>query len=219
VRFWLDPPKTWWDYRFSRRRVWRWLSSGMLHRVVIVLMMETVRTSETLVSFYQTTRRNIPEDGHLRQTLFPSVASCALYCWLIYGFRVDLAALVIQGIRTLHCYRLWTSFQLSLYRIAESADRILPRSIVWGSLIFEELTSWSEVLLEKLLVSQLVQEISRRNPNVHCPFHKIQPQIAILCQMNPVHTLISFSLTINFSISSHLRLVARHWLLTKETRV
>jgi hypothetical protein len=29
-------------------------------------MMEAVRTSETSANFYQTTRRNIPEDRHLR---------------------------------------------------------------------------------------------------------------------------------------------------------
>jgi hypothetical protein len=29
-------------------------------------MMETARTSETLVNFYQTTRRYNPEDSHLR---------------------------------------------------------------------------------------------------------------------------------------------------------
>jgi hypothetical protein len=28
-------------------------------------MMEAVRTSETSVNFYQSTRRNIPEDSHL----------------------------------------------------------------------------------------------------------------------------------------------------------
>jgi hypothetical protein len=33
---------------------------------MIALMMETVRTSETLVNFYQTTRRYNPEDSHLR---------------------------------------------------------------------------------------------------------------------------------------------------------
>jgi hypothetical protein len=37
----------------------RWLSSGFL-------MMETARTSETLVNFYQTTRCYNPEDSHLR---------------------------------------------------------------------------------------------------------------------------------------------------------
>jgi hypothetical protein len=41
--------------------------------VEIALMMEAVSTSETSVSFYQTTRHNIPEDSHLhtrgRQTL------------------------------------------------------------------------------------------------------------------------------------------------------
>jgi hypothetical protein len=31
----------------------------------IVLMMEAVSTYETSVNFYQTTRRNIPEDSHL----------------------------------------------------------------------------------------------------------------------------------------------------------
>jgi hypothetical protein len=43
--------------RFSRRRVWRWLSSGLLRRVVgeIALMMKAARISETSVNFYQTT--------------------------------------------------------------------------------------------------------------------------------------------------------------------
>jgi hypothetical protein len=33
---------------------------------VIALLMEAARTSEALVNFYQTTRRNNPEDSHLR---------------------------------------------------------------------------------------------------------------------------------------------------------
>jgi hypothetical protein len=33
---------------------------------VIALMMEAVSTSETSVYFYQTIRRNIPEDSHIR---------------------------------------------------------------------------------------------------------------------------------------------------------
>jgi hypothetical protein len=33
---------------------------------LIALMMEAGRTSETLVNFYQTTRRNNPEESHLR---------------------------------------------------------------------------------------------------------------------------------------------------------
>jgi hypothetical protein len=32
----------------------------------LALVMEAVRTSETLVNFYQTTRRYNPEDSHLR---------------------------------------------------------------------------------------------------------------------------------------------------------
>jgi hypothetical protein len=35
-------------------------------RGVIALMLEAARTSETLVIFYQTTRRYNPEDTHLR---------------------------------------------------------------------------------------------------------------------------------------------------------
>jgi hypothetical protein len=34
--------------------------------VAIALMIEAARTSETLVHFYQTTRRYNPEDSHLR---------------------------------------------------------------------------------------------------------------------------------------------------------
>jgi hypothetical protein len=34
-------------------------------------MMEAVSTSETSVNFYQTTRRNIPEDSYLQDKQFP----------------------------------------------------------------------------------------------------------------------------------------------------
>jgi hypothetical protein len=47
--------------RFSRRWVRR--------RRAIALMMEAARTSETLVNFYQTTRRYNPEDSHLLRFL------------------------------------------------------------------------------------------------------------------------------------------------------
>jgi hypothetical protein len=43
----------------------------------IALMMEAVRTSETSVSFYQTARRNIPEDSHLHHV--PSRSLVAPY--------------------------------------------------------------------------------------------------------------------------------------------
>jgi hypothetical protein len=36
-----------------------------VHITLIALMMEEVNTSETSVKFYQTTRRNIPEEIHL----------------------------------------------------------------------------------------------------------------------------------------------------------
>jgi hypothetical protein len=44
--------------------------------LLIALMMEAVSTSETTVNFYQTTRRNIPEDSHLR------LVTC-LFSWLV----------------------------------------------------------------------------------------------------------------------------------------
>jgi hypothetical protein len=37
----------------------------LVHGLLIALMMEAASTSETSVNFYQTTRRNIPEDSHL----------------------------------------------------------------------------------------------------------------------------------------------------------
>jgi hypothetical protein len=37
-----------------------------MHGLLIALIMEAARTSETLVNFYQTTRRYNPEDSHLR---------------------------------------------------------------------------------------------------------------------------------------------------------
>jgi hypothetical protein len=36
-----------------------------MEKHLIALMMEAARTSETLVNFYQTTRRYNPEDSHL----------------------------------------------------------------------------------------------------------------------------------------------------------
>jgi uncharacterized membrane protein YraQ (UPF0718 family) len=53
-------------YLYKRLEGKKWPSSGMLRYVsLIVLMMETVSTSERSVNFYHTTRRNIPEDSHL----------------------------------------------------------------------------------------------------------------------------------------------------------
>jgi hypothetical protein len=41
-------------------------------RAMSTLMMEAVSTSETSVNFYDTTRRNIPEDSHLQKQISPS---------------------------------------------------------------------------------------------------------------------------------------------------
>jgi hypothetical protein len=42
-----------------------WYKRTNVSQVLAALMMEAASTSETLVNFYQTTRRNIPEDSHL----------------------------------------------------------------------------------------------------------------------------------------------------------
>jgi hypothetical protein len=57
-----------WDFRFSRRRVWR----------AITLTMEAVSTSETPVNFYQPTPCNIPEASRLRMHLVAEPNKTAL---------------------------------------------------------------------------------------------------------------------------------------------
>jgi hypothetical protein len=52
---------------------------------LIALMMEAASTSETLVNFYQTTRRHNPEDSHLRTRRREHLKSCIF----IYGLCSD----------------------------------------------------------------------------------------------------------------------------------
>jgi hypothetical protein len=40
------------------------LAASIIRATLIALMMEVVSTTETSVNFYQTTRRNTPEDSH-----------------------------------------------------------------------------------------------------------------------------------------------------------
>jgi hypothetical protein len=42
-----------------------WVVPASIISSMIALMMEAASTSETLINFYQTTRRNNPEDSHL----------------------------------------------------------------------------------------------------------------------------------------------------------
>jgi hypothetical protein len=44
-----------------------WVIASCFLVEVIALMMEAASTSETSVNFYQTTRRNNPEDSHLQE--------------------------------------------------------------------------------------------------------------------------------------------------------
>jgi hypothetical protein len=50
---------------------------------IIALMMEAVSTSETSATFYQTARRNIPEDSHL------NLASYSRECFSVIGYYMN----------------------------------------------------------------------------------------------------------------------------------
>jgi hypothetical protein len=64
--------------------------------LLIVLMMEAVSTSETSVNFYQTTRRNIPEDSfHIRRrenlkSHHLAVVYKMWYCSALFCHLIDL---------------------------------------------------------------------------------------------------------------------------------
>jgi hypothetical protein len=65
-----------WYFRFSPRRVRRWLSSGLLCCVVCSPDDGGVNTFETSAKLYQTTRRNIPEGHYYMQLISP--AECGI---------------------------------------------------------------------------------------------------------------------------------------------
>jgi hypothetical protein len=51
-------------------------------KALIALMMKGARTSETSANFYQTTRRNIPEDSHLLTGKSSRNASPVSHVWV-----------------------------------------------------------------------------------------------------------------------------------------
>jgi hypothetical protein len=51
-------------------------------------MMEAISTSESSVSFYQTTRRNIPEDSHLHTRRHENL-KCHLYDYVVQYLYFD----------------------------------------------------------------------------------------------------------------------------------
>jgi hypothetical protein len=58
-------------------------------KMAIALMMEAARTSETLVNFYQTTRRYNPEDSHLSMKEFYCVfTGLSQMCFLNIPFKI-----------------------------------------------------------------------------------------------------------------------------------
>jgi hypothetical protein len=58
----------------------------VFRRWLIALMMEAARTSETLVNFYQTTRRYNPEDRHLRTHRRENLKSYKLFSVFIRNY-------------------------------------------------------------------------------------------------------------------------------------
>jgi hypothetical protein len=55
---------------------------------LIALVMEVARTSETLVTFYQTTRRYNPEDSHLRTHRRENLKSYYMFQVAIYEYNI-----------------------------------------------------------------------------------------------------------------------------------
>jgi hypothetical protein len=67
------------------------------------LMMEAARSSETLVNFYQTTRRYNPEDSHVRTNRHDNLKSyLVVLCFYVFGklrfFKLVLYLLKQQGL-------------------------------------------------------------------------------------------------------------------------
>jgi hypothetical protein len=60
--------------------------------VIIALTMEAVSASETTVNFYQTTRRNNPEDGHLHTHRRENLPIDNLFLFLV--LTVDFLCLI-----------------------------------------------------------------------------------------------------------------------------
>jgi hypothetical protein len=80
--FWVLAPCSLAEIYRRFRGAWLPASSGL-----IALMIEAVNTSETSVNFYQTTRRNNPEDSHLHTQRRENLKShlllyiCNRYCF------------------------------------------------------------------------------------------------------------------------------------------
>jgi hypothetical protein len=64
------------------------VASCSLVEVFITLMMEAVITSETLVNFYQTTRRNNPEGSHLHSRRRDNLKSYISYLFVFFALSV-----------------------------------------------------------------------------------------------------------------------------------
>jgi hypothetical protein len=77
---------------------------------LIALMMEAANTSETSVNFYQTTRRNIPEDSHLySHSLFFQLRGRVSYPYVYFifvetcKFKTSMfELLLLSGVRNLN---------------------------------------------------------------------------------------------------------------------
>jgi hypothetical protein len=83
-----------WFLAISSRCSWYLLVPRFLARgLLIALTMEAARTSETLVNFYQTTRRYNPEDSHLHTLRRENLKSYSSSTWLnhlVLGLSLSL---------------------------------------------------------------------------------------------------------------------------------
>lgn len=97
-----------WDFRLSRQRLWRWLSSVMfrlLYQVDDCPFEGGTNTSETSINSYQTTWRNIREGSHLHLNVI-HISSCMysknhIHFTVMTNFLVSMRKIVISY----YCYK------------------------------------------------------------------------------------------------------------------
>jgi hypothetical protein len=75
--------------------------------LLIALMMEAARSSETLVNFYQTTRRYNPEDRHLRTNRRENLKSYLRNCFNIPKLQHNTPPLdhITSELNAVHTFR------------------------------------------------------------------------------------------------------------------
>jgi hypothetical protein len=105
--------------------------------LLIALMMEAARTSETLVNFYQTTRRYNPEDSHLRTHRRENLKSYFVSCLFLSSFSgfeltAEVMFLRINRIRNQIICELKMLWEKSVMRIEKLHHNTPVQKFYWS---------------------------------------------------------------------------------------